>query len=214
MTSRLEIRRKQLIAELRNARIADEQVLAAMDTIPREHFVDARFRKFAYSDRALPIAMGQTISQPLMVAVMTQALALTGTERVLEIGTGSGYQTAILARLASHVYSIERYQQLAVSAARRLEQLAIDNISLYIADGSLGWPNEAPYDCILVTAAAPNIPSHLLEQLTLSGRLVIPVGNHKRQDLQVAQRETQGIRVQSLGYCVFVPLVGEAGWHE
>ncbi|MBV9616424.1 MAG: hypothetical protein JO031_13280, partial [Ktedonobacteraceae bacterium] len=102
----------------------------------------------------------------------------------------------------------------AVSAARRLEQLAIDNVSLYVADGSLGWPNEAPYDCILVTAAAPTIPSHLLEQLTLSGRLVIPVGNHKRQDLQVAQRETQGIRVQSLGYCVFVPLVGEAGWHE
>jgi protein-L-isoaspartate(D-aspartate) O-methyltransferase len=214
MIPRLETQRKNLIAELRRSGVEDERVLAAMSSVPREHFVDTKLQRFAYSDCALPIRMGQTISQPLMVAVMTQALALSGTERVLEIGTGSGYQTAILAHLASHVYSIERYQPLSALAALHLEQIAIDNVSLSIADGSLGWSEEAPYDCILVTAAAPTIPSRLLEQLSLHGKLVIPVGGQKCQNLQVAQHVAQGIHVQSLGRCVFVPLVGEEGWHE
>jgi protein-L-isoaspartate(D-aspartate) O-methyltransferase len=214
MVSDIAIQRKRLLADLQRAGIQDERVLVALTSVPREHFVSPKLRKLAYSNRALPTCMGQTISQPLMVAVMTQALCLHGDERVLEIGTGSGYQTAILARLAAHVYSIERYQQLAFLAARRLAQLDIQNVSLYVADGSLGWPAEAPYDRILVTAAAPGVPAHLLEQLTMSGMLVLPVGSQHRQDLQVIQRTPEGTRVQTLGQCVFVPLIGEEGWRE
>lgn len=210
----LAIQRKRLLAELQRAGIHDERVLTAMTSVPREHFVSAQLQKLAYSNRALPTCMGQTISQPLMVAVMTQALSLHGHERVLEVGTGSGYQTAILARLASHVYSIERYQQLAILAALRLAQLDMQNVSLYVADGSLGWPAGAPYDRILVTAAAPTIPSHLLEQLTMGGMLVLPVGSQERQDLQLIQRVPEGTCMQILGQCVFVPLIGEEGWRE
>jgi protein-L-isoaspartate(D-aspartate) O-methyltransferase len=206
--------RKQLVEALYKMGVHDTRVLAAMATIPRERFVDESFHKLAYDDRALPINMGQTISQPLMVAIMTQALQLRGGERVLEIGTGSGYQTAILARLAGHVYSVERYQQLAWQAATHLIQLGIENVSLFVGDGSLGWPDAAPYDRILVTAAAPEVPAQLLAQLAPEGRLVIPVGSHERQDLQVIQRGPEGTHVQSLGTCVFVPLIGEAGWHE
>src|SRR5438132_11554754 len=162
MAQDIEAQRRQLIASLRKAGLYDERILAAIDSTPRELFVDQAQRSMAYADRALPIAMGQTISQPLMVALMTQALQLNGQERVLEIGTGSGYQTAILARLAAHVYTIERHQQLAYQAAQRLLQLELRNVSLYVGDGSLGWPDEAPYDRILVTAAAPEIPTQLL----------------------------------------------------
>jgi protein-L-isoaspartate(D-aspartate) O-methyltransferase len=166
----------------------------------------------AYADRALPIGMGQTISQPLMVAVMTQAAQLSGRERVLEIGTGSGYQTAILARLAAYVYSIERYQQLACEAAKRLLYLGLQNISLYVGDGSPGWPDAAPYDRIIVTAAAPQVPPQLLDQLVTWGILVIPVGSQEKQDLLVVHRAPWGPEVRSLGGCVFVPLIGEQGW--
>ncbi len=214
MAPDLAIQRQRLLAELQRAGIHDERVLTAMTSVPREHFVSAQLQKLAYSNRALPTCMGQTISQPLMVAVMTQALSLHGSERVLEIGTGSGYQTAILARLASHVYSIERYQQLAILAALRLAQLDVQNVSLYVADGSLGWSAGAPYDRILVTAAAPTVPSHLLEQLTMGGMLVLPVGSQERQDLQLIQRVPEGTHVQILGQCVFVPLIGEEGWRE
>jgi protein-L-isoaspartate(D-aspartate) O-methyltransferase len=158
--------------------------------------------------------MGQTISQPLMVAMMTQALQLSGKERVLEIGTGSGYQTAVLAHLATQVYSIERHQKLAYQAAQHLTQLGLQNVSIYVGDGSLGWPNAAPYDRILVTAAAPEVPSLLVEQLVSGGLLVIPVGSHERQDLLVVQRTPWGSEIRSLGGCVFVPLVGEKGWSE
>ena len=214
MASDLATQRKRLLAELKQAGIHDERVLGALNNIPREHFVAAQFQNLAYMNHALPTGMGQTISQPLIVAVMTQALALQGDERVLEIGTGSGYQTAILASLASSVYSIERYQELAFQAALRLEQLDMRNISLYVADGSRGWPAEAPYDRILVTAAAPNIPSRLVEQLKIGGLLVLPVGNQKHQDLCVVQRTKEGTRIHTLGQCVFVPLIGEEGWHE
>ncbi len=206
--------RKQLVEALYKMGVRDTRVLAAMASIPRERFIDESFQKLAYDDRALPINMGQTISQPLMVAIMTQALQLRGGERVLEVGTGSGYQTAILARLAGHVYSVERYQQLAWQAATHLIQLGIENVSLFVGDGSLGWPDAAPYDRILVTAAAPEVPAQLLAQLAPEGRLVIPVGSHERQDLQVILRGPEGTHVQSLGTCVFVPLIGEAGWHE
>ncbi len=191
MANDIETQRQQLIFELRNAGFRDERILSVIATTP-----------------------GQTISQPLMVALMTQALQLSGKERVLEIGTGSGYQTAILARLAAHVYSIERFQQLAYQAARRLMQLAISNASLYVGDGSLGWAAAAPYDRILVTAAAPEVPQQLVDQLVTWGILVIPVGGHQRQELLVVHRAPWGPEIRSLGGCVFVPLIGEKGWSE
>jgi protein-L-isoaspartate(D-aspartate) O-methyltransferase len=214
MTQNMGAQRQQLIASLRKAGLQDEPILTAIATIPREFFVDEAQRDMAYADRALPIGMGQTISQPLMVALMTRALQLSGRERVLEIGTGSGYQTAILSRLAAHVYSIERHQQLAYQAAQRLLQLELCNVSLYVSDGSLGWPDAAPYERILVTAAAPEIPIQLLDQLVTWGMLVIPVGSQERQDLLVVHRAPWGPEVRSLGSCVFVPLVGEKGWNE
>ncbi|MBA2677601.1 MAG: protein-L-isoaspartate(D-aspartate) O-methyltransferase [Ktedonobacteraceae bacterium] len=214
MARDLEIQRQRLIKALRKTGMHDERVLAVIGTLPRELFVDEQQRPWAYADRALPIAQGQTISQPLMVATMTQALQLSGQERVLEIGTGSGYQTAILARLATYVYSIERHQQLAFQAAQRMLQLEIQNVSLFVGDGSLGWSDEAPYDRILVTAAAPEVPPHLLAQLVTWGMLVIPVGTHERQDLLVVHRAPWGPEVRSLGGCVFVPLVGAEGWQD
>ena len=205
--------RQSLIESLSNAGIRDPRVLDALANVPRELFLAEKLQNLAYADRALPIMMGQTISQPLMVAVMTQALELSGRERVLEIGTGSGYQTAILARLASYVYSVERYELLSFLAASHLIQLKIQNVSLYVGDGSLGWPNDAPYDRILVTAAAPSVPLHMLVQLTMWGLMVIPVGSQERQNLLLVQRVPWGTRTRSLGRCVFVPLVGEEGWH-
>jgi protein-L-isoaspartate(D-aspartate) O-methyltransferase len=209
-----EQQRQQLIEALRNAGLRDERVLTAMAKTPREFFVDKAQKGLAYADRALPIEAGQTISQPLMVATMTQALQLSGRERVLEIGTGSGYQTAILSLLAKFVYSIERHQILACQAAKRLIQLGVDNVSIYVGDGSLGWPDAAPYERILVTAAAPELPTHLLEQLVTWGILVVPVGSHERQELLVVHRAPWGPEVRSLGGCVFVPLIGEEGWNK
>src|SRR5205085_5994486 len=158
MAENLEVQRQQLIESLRNMGVHDERVLAVIADTPREIFLDEVQGNLAYEDRALPIGMGQTISQTLMVATMTQALQLRGQERVLEIGTGSGYQTAILSRLVEHVYSVERYQQLADRAANRLLELGLQNVSVYVGDGSLGWPDQAPYERILVTAAASEIP--------------------------------------------------------
>jgi protein-L-isoaspartate(D-aspartate) O-methyltransferase len=214
MDSQLESQRQQLLMSLRSAGVYDERVLDAMAAIPRELFVESSFRSAAYEDRALGIGLGQTISQPLMVAVMTQALQLQGTERVLEIGTGSGYQTAILASLAAHVYSVERYQQLAYLAACRLQQLQFSNISIYVGDGSLGWPDQAPYDRILVTAAAPTIPTRLLLQLVRGGILVVPVGGRDHQDLLFIRRTLDQPEIQNLGGCLFVPLIGAEGWEE
>src|ERR1700737_838538 len=192
MAHDFEAQRQKLISSLRTAGVQDERVLSAIATVPRELFINEGQRSMAYADCALPIGMGQTISQPLMVALMTQALQLKGQERVLEIGTGSGYQAAILARLAAHVFSIERHQQLAYLAAEHLMALGVSNVSLYVGDGSLGWPDAAPYDRILVTAAAPEVPSLLVEQLVSGGLLVIPVGSHERQDLLVVQRTLSG----------------------
>jgi protein-L-isoaspartate(D-aspartate) O-methyltransferase len=214
MVADLDEQRRQLIASLRKAGIRNERVLEAIATVPREIFIDQAQRNLAYADRALPINMGQTISQPLMVATMTQALQLGGRERVLEIGTGSGYQTAILARLASFVFSIERHEQLALQAVWHLAQMELSNVSVYVGDGSMGWLDAAPYDRILVAAAAPEIPHRLVEQLVIWGMLVIPVGSYERQELLIVHRAPWGREVRSLGSCVFVPLVGEGGWHE
>ncbi|MBX5457271.1 MAG: protein-L-isoaspartate(D-aspartate) O-methyltransferase [Thermogemmatispora sp.] len=214
MTRDLETQRRYLLESLRSAGIHDERVLAAIEATPRELFVDPQHRQWAYADQALPIGCGQTISQPLIVATMTQALQLSGQERVLEIGTGSGYQAAILARLARFVVTVERYQQLACQAARRLLQLGLSNVAVFVGDGSLGWPDAAPYDRIVVTAAAPQIPQQLVAQLVEGGILVLPVGSHDHQELLVIRRTSSGQEVHSLGGCVFVPLVGKGGWEE
>jgi protein-L-isoaspartate(D-aspartate) O-methyltransferase len=213
MAQDFEEKRQQLVESLRASGIEDEWTLAAVASVQRECFVDQSYADLAYEDRALPISMGQSISQPLMVATMTQALQLRGQERVLEIGTGSGYQTAILARLAAWVYSVERIQQLAAIASKRLSKLGVDNVTIYVGDGSLGWPDEAPYDRILVTAAAPDIPTGLYEQLVTWGMMVIPVGGSDHQELMAVHRAPWGQERRRLGGCLFVPLMGAAGWH-
>src|SRR3984893_14675054 len=212
MAQDFEAQRLQLIASLRKAGLQDESILTAVASTPREFFVDEAQRSMAYADRALPIGMGQTISQPLMVALMTRALQLKGQERVLEIGTGAGYQTAILARLAAHVYSVERIQQLSCTAFNRVSKLGVGNVTIYVGDGSLGWPEQAPYDRIIVTAAAPQVPARLFDQLVSWGIMVIPVGKPDRQELLMVHRAPWGPEVRSLGGCLFVPLLGEAGW--
>ena len=212
MADEFALQRQRLIETLRQNGIQDARVLSALDKVPREMFVDASLQDKAYANQALPIYLGQTISQPFMVALMTQALQLSGTERVLEIGTGSGYQTAILSHLATHVYSVERHQSLSDQSSERLRQLGRLNISYSVGDGSLGWPKAAPFDRILVTAAAPHVPPQLTAQLEIEGMLVIPVGSYEQQELQVVRRIPQGIQTRSLGHCVFVPLVGEGGW--
>jgi protein-L-isoaspartate(D-aspartate) O-methyltransferase len=212
MTNSFIAQRQQLIESLRQAGIYDASVLDAIASVPREQFISEALRDMAYADRALPLSLGQTISQPLMVAVMTQALRLTGRERVLEVGTGSGYQAAILARLAAYVYTIERHAELTVTVTDRLAALGISNVTLLVGDGSLGWSEDAPYDRILVTAGAPAVPQSLLDQLISNGILVIPVGRADLQELQVVQKGTNNVQIQSLGRCVFVPLVGQEGW--
>jgi protein-L-isoaspartate(D-aspartate) O-methyltransferase len=214
MTHDLEIQRQQLIVSLRKHGISDEHVLGAIASVPRELFLHETQVSMAYEDRALSIGMGQTISQPLMVATMTQALQLRGHERVLEIGAGSGYQTAILARLAGFVYSVERIQQLACLAAKRLAKLGLSNVSIYVGDGTLGWPDQSPYDRILVAAAAPEVSERLFMQLVTWGKMVMPVGGHERQELLVVDRAPWGPETRSLGGCIFVPLVGAEGWNE
>jgi protein-L-isoaspartate(D-aspartate) O-methyltransferase len=205
---------KMLRQHLKARGIADPRVIDAMARIPRERFVDESLRAEAYADRALGIACGQTISQPYIVALMTQALALRGDERVLEIGTGSGYQTAILAELAGDVVSIERYEALSRQAAARLAELGYDRVKLVVADGTLGWPAGAPYDRILVAAAAGTIPQPLIEQLAPGGILVIPLGTLDQQMLQAIHKVGGEARTETLSACRFVPLVGAEGWPE
>lgn len=200
---------KDLLRHLNRAGVRDRDVLLAIATVPREHFVPPSLRSVAWADRALPIGAGQTISQPLVVGLMTQALRLSGRERVLEIGTGSGYQTAILCELAGWVLSIERHRSLALAAQRRLTELGYRNLAIIVADGSEGWAPAAPYDRILVTAAAREIPAALLEQLapTDGARLVVPVGPPEEQDLLVIERQGGQLRQHSLGPVRFVPLI-------
>ncbi len=198
--------------QLRGQGISDERVLQAMGRLPRHRFLPPEQWGEAYAPRAIPIAQQQTLSQPFIVATMTQALALRGGERVLEIGTGSGYQAAVLALLGARVYSVERHASLAQRAREVLDELEIPGIELSIGDGSLGWPEEAPFDGILVTAAAPALPGALLKQLADPGRLVAPVGNQHLQTLVIVRREN-GEDAQEQGCaCRFVPLLGEGGF--
>jgi protein-L-isoaspartate(D-aspartate) O-methyltransferase len=199
---------------LRDRGIRDEAVLTAMREVPREEFVPAAIRGRAWDDSALPLEHGQTISQPLIVAWMTELLELAGDETVLDVGTGSGYQLAILCRLARRVVSIERLPQLSATAGERLAALGITNATLVIGDGTLGWPELAPYDAILVAAAAPEMPQPLYDQLALGGRLVLPVGSRESQEMQRIRKTAAGPVVESLGGCRFVPLIGTAGWRD
>jgi protein-L-isoaspartate(D-aspartate) O-methyltransferase len=210
-SSLLEKAKAQLLAELRHD-IRDEQVLAAMASVPREKFVSDDLRTFAYDNRPLPIGHGQTISQPLIVAMMTEALALNGDERVLELGTGSGYQAAILAELAARVVTVERIAPLAEQAAAVLAELGYHNVEVHLAGDTLGWPEEAPYEGILVTAGAPNVPTALVDQLASYGRLVVPVGARDVQELLLVINAPAGLSTERLGPCRFVPLVGAGGW--
>ncbi|HCI80039.1 MAG TPA: protein-L-isoaspartate O-methyltransferase [Ktedonobacter sp.] len=207
MVGNFQSQKQHLLQELLRSGVHDRRVLGALERVPREQFVDRIYMNQAYDNVALPIQMEQTISQPLMVAVMTQALQLMGNECVLEIGTGSGYQTAILSQLANHVYSIERHPQLLWQAAQRLHALNVENVSLYVSDGSAGWPEQAPYDRIIVTAASSEIPEPLLAQLAPRGIMIIPVGEPRRQELLRVQNTFFGPRTTMLGGCVFVPLV-------
>jgi len=209
----LEVARARLIEHL-STEIKDKQVLAAMAHVPRECFVPPESRHLAYEDRPLPIGLEQTISQPLIIALMTEAMELTGSEKVLELGTGSGYQSAILAELARFVITVERLPALAKSAKRTLDSLGYTNIEVHLAEETLGWQRGAPYEAILVTAAAPNVPNDLLAQLAIGGRLVIPVGSRFLQELYKITRQRKKNTVQNLGGCRFVSLIGKGAWEE
>ena len=200
---------RQLALEIR-----DRNVLEVMSRVPRELFIPQSSQHMAYENIPLPIAMGQTISQPYIVAAMTEALELTGTEKVLELGTGSGYQTAILCELAKRVVTVERHQALIDSAKKVLNLLQYKNVEVHFAGRKLGWPKEAPYDAIIVTAGAPNVAQELLDQLAIGGRIVIPVGSPFDQELVKVVKNKDGITKTNLGGCRFVPLIGEGAWDE
>lgn len=200
--------------QLASRGIKDERVLEAMRTLPRHRFVPEDEMDSAYEDTPLSIGQGQTISQPYMVALMTECLELRGEEKVLEIGTGSGYQTAVLAEIARGVYSIERRPLLSEQAAKRLAELGYEHCTLKVGDGTQGWPEAAPFDGIIVTAGAPKVPAALRDQLADGGRLVIPVGSEFHQTLYKIRREGARFVEEAITGCVFVPLVGAHGWKK
>lgn len=205
--------RDRLIRQL-GAEISDERVLNVISTIPRECFVPLEFRHQAYEDKPLPIGFGQTISQPYIIALMTEALCLTGSEKVLEVGTGSGYQSAILSRLAGQVITVERIPELADRARKTLDYFGYINVAVHVAGDTLGWPREAPYDAILVTAAAPRIPEDLMVQLATGGRIVIPVGLRDIQELCRITRYTDRNKIEHMVGCRFVSLIGKGAWEN
>jgi protein-L-isoaspartate(D-aspartate) O-methyltransferase len=198
--------------QLRRRGIEDERVLAAMEAVPREAFVPESLRHRAYADSALPIGEEQTISQPWIVAAICQALELEGSELVLEVGTGSGYSAAVLARLAAHVVSIERHEALSRDAAAVLDSLEVRNVEVFVGDGSLGFPERAPFDAIAVHATAPAPPAALIDQLADGGRLVLPVSGEDADTLTLLRRSGNRVETADLGPCRFVPLIGEEGF--
>jgi protein-L-isoaspartate(D-aspartate) O-methyltransferase len=200
--------------QLRPRGIHDQHVLRIMAAVPRHLFVDPTFAGRAYSDHALPIGQDQTISQPYIVALMTQTLDLTGDEKVLEVGTGSGYQTAILAELADRVFTIERIPGIGLKAKERLTAMGYSNIVFRISDGTVGWREMAPFDRVIVTAGAPKIPAFLEEQLRIGGSCVVPVGEPSNQNLVRVVRTEEGLKEEVLCSCTFVPLIGREGWSQ
>ena len=209
----LERARENLLEHL-EYEIADKRVIEAMRHVPREAFVSREQCHLAYEDRPLGIGFGQTISQPFIVALMVQALELRGDEKVLELGTGSGYEAAILAGLAQKVVTVECIPELAESAGQVLDNLGYSNIEVHISGKTLGWPEEAPYDAIIVSAGAPTVPKVLLEQIAWNGRLVIPVGSRWQQELLRVTKLRKRNRIENLGGCYFVPLIGEGAWSK
>ena len=208
------LREKMVTTQIEARGIRDQRVLEAMRKVPRHLFVSEALQDQSHGDFPLPIGEGQTISQPYIVAEMTQALELTKDDSVLEIGTGSGYQTAILAELAYRVYTIERVRKLFIAVRKTLDQLEYHNVVAKCSDGTLGWPEESPFDAIIVTAGAPKVPEALVEQLKVGGRLVIPVGNRFSQSLLKIVKHEDAIDQLDLGGCRFVKLVGNHGWKE
>jgi protein-L-isoaspartate(D-aspartate) O-methyltransferase len=207
--------REEMVKRQIEARgIADPKVLAALRCVPRHLFVSDALRDQAYGDFPLPIGEQQTISQPYIVAEMTQALQLSENDRVLEIGTGSGYQAAVLAEIAYRVYTVERIHSLLVNARRLFDQLRYHNIITRYGDGTRGWPEEGPFDAIIITAGAPQVPQALMAQLAVGGRMIVPVGDQHSQDLIKIFKDEKGINQANLGGCRFVKLVGEQGWSE
>jgi protein-L-isoaspartate(D-aspartate) O-methyltransferase len=194
--------------------VSDTRVIAALRKIPRHLFVDVGLVNRAYDDSALPIGDKQTLSQPYMAARMSEALCLGGEEKVLEVGTGSGYQTALLAEICFNVFSVEKLRALSRKARQLLDRLDYQNIALHVGDGTLGWSEHAPYDAIIVTAGAPRPPKPLLEQLAVGGRLVIPVGDEQEQTLVRVSRTRFSYKEERLGECKFVKLLGKFGWRE
>jgi len=208
------IARRRMVEQQIMARgITDQRVLDAMLQVPRHLFVEPGLHSHAYSDASLPIGEKQTISQPYMVAAMTAALELEGHERILEIGTGSGYQSAILALLVKRVYSIERISLLAGRARKALDQLCLSNVNIKVGDGTIGWKDQSPFDGILVAAGAPDIPTEYMQQLEVGGKLVLPVGDRSQQVLmRITRLENGNFKREQLMGCRFVPLIGEHGW--
>ena len=209
----LDAARADLIQQL-SWEVQDKRVLEAMTCVPREAFVLPEYYYAAYENRPLSIGFGQTISQPFIVALMIQALELGGSEKVLELGTGSGYEAAILAELVQRVVTVECIPELAESAKRVLEKLGYASIEVHIAGKTLGWPEESPYEAIIVSAGAPSIPQVLLDQLSWGGRLIIPVGSRWQQELIKVTKQRRGNKLENLGGCYFVPLIGEGAWEE
>jgi protein-L-isoaspartate(D-aspartate) O-methyltransferase len=207
-------RQEMVDTQIRRRHISDRVVLECLERVPRHEFVPAQFRDRAYEDAPLPIGQGQTISQPYIVAAMTAALHLQGDERVLEIGAGFGYQAAVLACLAAEVFTVEFRPELATEAANRLARLGYQNVHVHCGDGTLGLPEFAPYNAILVAAAAPSVPEPLLAQLAEGGRMVLPVGDVENQDLRLIERSHDTFRTIVLEPCRFVPLLGAHGWKE
>lgn len=205
------LRKEMVECQVRKRGVHDERILAAMLAVPRHEFVPPEFEAEAYADRPLPIGHGQTISQPFMAAAMA-ALILSGKERVLEVGTGSGYQAAMLSQLAREIHTIEMHQDLATASIERLQRLGCTNVELHVSDGTLGWAEKIPFDAILVTAAAPDVPPPLVQQLAEGGRLVIPVGTADEQTLLRIDKHGMELTSQALYHCRFVPLIGRYGW--
>jgi protein-L-isoaspartate(D-aspartate) O-methyltransferase len=211
---RYERQRRQLIETIRDRGIEDLEVLRVFDLVPRHLFVPAAVQHRAYEDAPVPIGFGQTASQPSLQALYLQVLKIQQHQKVLEIGTGSGYQTALLAHLAAHIYSVERIRELSARARTVLDDLRFSNIALLVGDGTIGWSRYAPYDAILVAAASPDVPQALLDQLADGGRMLIPIGDRIEQTLTLFEKTTSGIRREDITACTFVPLLGRFGWAE
>jgi protein-L-isoaspartate(D-aspartate) O-methyltransferase len=214
MTDRFVAQRRGLIERLRDRGISDLEILRAFDLVPRHEFLPDAVRHRAYEDAPLPIGFGQTASQPSLQALYIQLLRLQPGDKVLEIGTGSGFQTAVLAHLVSNVFSVERLRPLSIAARETLDRLRISNVALLVGDGTIGWSRYAPYSAILVAAAAPGVPEPLVAQLTIGGRMLVPVGTLETQRLMLVTRTEAGYNADEIVDCTFVPLLGRFGWSD